>query len=293
MATVALFRGTSGINNAVPATRLKSDKGFVELAAGVNVDIGDNYELMRRKKETQQRAEAGHSPFCDGGDAFYVSAGSLYRLNSDFSRDLVRSSVGDEPMWYAQVAGMTFYGNGVASGIVEDGSSRAWSGTYYGPETERSLAGPPTGAKPLAYVAGCLIAVVDNIVWKSEPYAPSLFDLAAGAIPLPSRILGGVGLDTSFYVSDETGVYFITLAEPTFRKVHNKPMREGTALRVFDYSIGDRSSDGVLMLCADGIFFGSTQGEFINLSKQRLVLPDGGPGYAVLTNKHYIVAMGD
>lgn len=67
-----------------------------------------------------------HSLYAAEHNTCYVDSGDLYLLGQDMVPVLLRSGVGNEQMHYTEIAGVTFYSNGVVTGTVVNGADAPW-----------------------------------------------------------------------------------------------------------------------------------------------------------------------
>lgn len=120
----------SGINNKLDAERIKTtasrDDASVDLVAAVNVDIDNSKRLSRRNGTTLKVAGASHSLWSNGALALFVSAGSMFVMQSGFALTEVAAGLSPAQMSYADVNGMIYHSNAEVTGVVDGGHVRAW-----------------------------------------------------------------------------------------------------------------------------------------------------------------------
>lgn len=295
-----IFQGTHGLNTKIDPARLGRKNNILDLAVAGDVDISDTGRISRRKGYTQQTEVASHSLFCEGGDCLFIAGTGLYQLHPDYTSSLVTTVTSGLTMDYAQVNGQIYYCNGADKGIVRNGQYSAWEkGTYYGPDTHRTLSNPPIGTM-VEYYRNRLYVVQKNVLWYSEPGAYGAFDLARGFFMYPTDIRLVVAVDDGIYLSDSTTHYFLKGNTPQeFEQITlaNYPAITGTdstfnGQLVFDRYEGARIIDGAgkaaLWLSNEGICYGGPGG-FLNVTQDKIAgFPDGLTGSGLVHKGKYI-----
>jgi len=290
-----LFRGSIGINNKVDPTRLQynPESGIEELAAAVNVDVSSSKRVSRRKGYTLQLAQAAHSLFPCDGYCLFVSGEDLYVLESDYTSSGIRNLTTGARMSYVRPESDTYYCNGTEKGIVRDRISYAWTAaSYVGPPTTKTFSDPPIGHLLEVY-NGVMLIAQDNIMWHSEPFAYSWFDLAKNYVQFGARLTMMKAVQGGVFVSTEEGTFFHkggTVKEFIQGKVADYPAIEGTAVTVNASRIGDGGISGLAAIWAskNGICFGGPDGSFRNLTERRLDYPAARYGAGLCRDGKYI-----
>jgi len=299
MKSIPLYKGTTGLNNDSDPSRLKYDPetGMAELASAWNVAINSTGAIKRRSGLTATaRTENIHSLFRDGGDCFFVLGNALYRLNNDYSATGIRNdlTIGC-PMYYCQILDRTYYCNGHQKGYIVDGTSFFWvAGDYVGPTTYRKFYDPPSGTF-LTYHNGRIYVVQDTTAWYSEMFSYGWFDYASNYIPFGQHIKMFRGVSGGIYVGLEKHVVFLSGQSPKdfiFKVVSDSPVIEGSDV----YAAGDQVGNGeateraVIWTAKNGIYIGSANGQTVNTTRNRIVIPDTPRGSAVYLEGEYIVS---
>ena len=293
---ITIYKRTEGLNNVAAPIRLpfNADTGIVDLTEAYNVDIDRSGRLSRVKGITATgRTEDSNSIFCEGGECLYISGTALYRLNADYSRTGIRSSLtANKKMYYAQVGNRIYYSNGAERGYVVDGVSYTWAAsTYYGPATFKIFSDPPYGTI-LCLHGSRIYMVVDDVLWYSEPFAYGWFDMARNFIPFSSKIRMVRSVKDGMYVGDDTGVTYLGGMSPkefTFSRVSDSVPIEGTDVSISGLEIRDDAvyAKVVIWTAQDGICLGLPGGEVKNLTKNKVTYPSSQLGSAaVLTDKY-------
>jgi hypothetical protein len=159
------INGSAGIRNNVSAERLTK----TDLTEAVNVDIDRTGKISRRggRSPLSGLGAAAHSLYAEGPDAFFVSGGSLKRLNADLTATTVRAGVAGRRVAYTPIAGETYWSDGLQSGVIGSAGYRPWGiavpgapslarvpgelrgGTYLAAMTYVRSTGLESGASPL------------------------------------------------------------------------------------------------------------------------------------------------
>jgi hypothetical protein len=306
MKSITFLKGTTGLNNVVDAIRIghNEETGIVDLGEAYNINIDDSGRLSRRKGfYTTSRTESVHSMFAEKEYCLYMSGDSLYRLNPDYSRTGLRSSMTiGAVVDYAYANREVYYTNGFEIGIVRDNTSWGWAKptTYYGVATFRQFSDPPLGHL-VCYYNGRMFIAQDNIVWFSEPYNYGAFDLARNYWLFPSRVKMLRAVSDGLFVSDSFRIYSLLFNKPDECKqtvVYDYPAIEGSA------AIGDATNlqlpesvtlglarvAGPVVLCTtnNGICVGLQDGIFKNMTQDKLVCPTANKATAVIKDNTYI-----
>ena len=297
---VVLLRASSGLNTMVDPVRLVLDPDALPLKAAYNIDYDNTGRISRRKGTTATDVTAScHSLFCDGGECFFVTGTSLCALNADYSYDTIATVAANVPVYYLELDNKTYWSNGLTHGIISNRTNASWSvGTYSGPDSTRTYYPPPDGTL-LAYHGSCVLIASGSVIYHSDPYFPTGFDLARNYIALegPVRMLRPVA--GGIWVSDNKSVGFFkgtNMRDMQYRKVAQFPAVKGSDVEA-DLSVvgeGALGNVGVLWTSADGICAGTDDGKFINLTKTKIEdLPVADNGAATMLRDRYICAMGD
>jgi len=290
-----LFRGAIGINSKVDPARIKYDPetGIEELAAGVNIDISSSKRVGRRKGYTLRLAKAAHSLFSCGEYCLFASGNALCVLEPDYTWSAIRNVTVGARVSYAKIGTDIYYANGYEKGIVRDRVSYGWTAaSYVGPATTKVFSDPPVGHLLEVY-NGVMLIAQDNVIWYSESFAPSWFDLAKNYVQLGERLTMMKAVQGGIYVSTEKETFAYrgeTVKELRQTKVADYPAIEGTAVTASASRIGDGSVTGIAALWAStkGICFGGPDGNFRNLTERRLDYPFARYGAGLFRDGKYI-----
>ena len=305
-----IFSASSGLNTAIDPARIHYNPktGYAEFAVAVNVDFDDTGRPSRRKGFTLRTAGDLHSLYCgDGEVCLCVRGGALCLVEPDLSLTPIRNVNAGAPMSYAHVDHRTFYANGVQSGYVDsrDRLSHAWvQGEFVG-ETNRSFIDPPVGTI-VRYCNGHVLIADGSTLWRTEPGDYTRVDpvrgwwsFETGAITTVRPVADG------FFVCAGDSVFSVTgpdLQQAVKRKVAAYPVFSGTDIPVYgrpqmmpdgSFYVDDRQRTlGAMWLARDGVYFGGTDGQVINLTKHRIaLLPAGTTGAAILKDNRYVATI--
>jgi hypothetical protein len=301
-APVLLYAGSSGINTVLDPIRLpiNNESGIVALSEAVNVSIDNTGRVSRRKGFTEFIDLPCQSIFCDGFDCLFVSESTLYRLLSDYSRQVVFDGlIPGNRVSYTQVNKDIYFTSLSNKGIVlEGGTYKPWEYVpYVGPVTNRTFVEAPL-AKHIAFFAGRILLALGNALVWTEPFGWSYFDLARnyGAfdsdITMVKAVAGGV------FVSSSTATYFLKGTDPKAwvqEKVAKYPSIEYTvAIDLFEGSEVGFEEPGLYAIWSstEGVCIGSPSGLFYNISTDKIVFPIGNTGAGLVRNNTFITSIG-
>ncbi len=294
-----IFSASNGLNTKIDPARILFDPetGVQDLAVAYNVDHDPTGRVSRRKGyEATAVTSDCHSLFSDGGDCFYVSGTTLYRLNSDYTSTSVATVTDGARVSYVQLMSRTYWMNGFEKGVVENGVNSDWvKGTYYGPDTTRELYDPPIGTM-LSYHGGRFYVVQGNVVWYSDPFNLNAFDLARSFFPFQSQIKMFRPLAGGYWASDEKNIYFLSGTNP--KEVEKIKRASYPAISHTDCFVNiaklpemQTSGIAVIFTTTQGICVGLPTGEFFNLSHKKLDLPAVEKGTAIVLDDKYITTL--
>jgi hypothetical protein len=300
MASVPILKKALGLNNVADPTRVKHsfETGESELAVAYNVDIDSNGRVSMRKGYTATaRTEASHSIFCDGGECLFIAGSALYRLNTDYSRTGVRSSMQTGARCrYVQVANRIYYTNGYQLGYVVDGVSYTWEvSTYVGPTTHRRFSNPPLGTI-LEVHSSRMYIVVGDVLWYSEPFAYNMYDLSSNFIQFRSEIRMIRSIKTGMFVGTDTEVIFLQGMNPrefVFINAAASVVVEGTDARIpgVRFVNGEQTDQLIMWTAQDGIYVGFPDGSARNVTRDKLIYPSANLGCAVYKDNKYLTLL--
>ena len=125
------FKKFSGINNVLPSARLIPDSrtGVAPLATAVNVDIGRDGEIHRRRGFTSLSATPHKNVWQGQGFMLYTIAnGDLVARAPSGAETTLYFSLGNvSRVWYCNLPdGRTTFSNGLINGITDGATMTAW-----------------------------------------------------------------------------------------------------------------------------------------------------------------------
>lgn len=271
-----------GVNNRLPDTRLRTKEG-AWLASGVNVDLSPAGTVRRRAGYAlAQSGTACHSLWGYGAFGAYVDGASLYRLRvgpGGVSRELVRADLtAGLALSYAPQREDVYYSNGIERGILRRDSAQSTWGTLPDlgdPELAsygwRQL---PAGTI-LRFHKGCLLSVRGSQLFKSQPWAPNVYDPKRGYLPMGEDITLVAPLETGVFLATENTTYWA----PDDMSQGLVTVLPYGALPGGEAPIPD--SKAVLWMSPRGMVRGSPDGTAVNL-QDKSVATDGGAAAALL-----------
>lgn len=299
---ITIFRKTTGLNTLIDPANLNINEGVQELAVAADVEISDNGRLSRRKGYTSVNSTTNlHSIFCSGGDCICVGGTNLYLVGTDYNLTSIATVTENAKLNACQVNDRIYWVNGYEKGYVQAGTNYNWvKGTYVGPVSKRVLIDPPIG-NLIEFYNGRIYITQGNALWFSEPFNYHAFDSARGVIPFADTIQMIAAVDDGLFVSTTKEVFFISGDQPNDFKLvvkNNYPAISGTEAKfigrlVFDqdgnFSIAKSGMKSVIWLSEAGINYGSSGGQFKNLTEDKIEkLVFGLSGSGIVFNGKYI-----
>jgi hypothetical protein len=151
---------------------------------------------------------------------------------------------------------------------------------------------PPTGYL-LELFNGIMLIAQDNVLWYSEPFAYSWFDLAKNYIQFSDRLVMVKAVQGGIFVSTEKETFFYkgeAVKELQQLKVADYPAIEGTEASVSASKVGDGGISGLAVVWAStkGICFGGPDGYFRNFTMRKLTYPAARYGAGLIKDGKYI-----
>lgn len=147
--TEVIINGFGGIKNTSPVEHIESgwarrDKPLepakvARLESATNVDISDTNGLLMRTGEVMRISGAATSLWADNDIAYVVQSGNIYRIKTDFSKELVVTGVHetvvferiDDNVYWMDADGLT--------GVITPSGSRSWGLPVPPPPTTLTL----------------------------------------------------------------------------------------------------------------------------------------------------------
>ena len=298
-----IFRGASGLNTVVDPVRLPFDPETLISALGeaVNVVVDTTGRVSRRDGYANLFPGASHSLFCDGGDCLFVEGDSLYRLLPDYSRQLVKDGlIVGNLVDYTQVNNDIYYTSKTDVGMVRQGGIHEdWTARpYVGVDTNRRYAGPQP-ASHIAFFAGRIFLSIGNSIIYSEPFGWSYFDLSRCFFSLDSTVRMMKPVADGIYLSSDTQTYFLKGTEPKewlLIEVAGYPALEwSAAIDLVDGLEVGIQEQGLCALWSSpmGACLGTPAGNVYNLTRDKVIYPEGTAGAGLLRGYHFIQTIGE
>ena len=136
------FGPFTGVHNVLPAQQLPPE----DLAAGVNIDLGDGGRVFRRHGRASFSAGAADSLFAYRGLALFRRSDALRRLLPGGSSEVLQSGV-TQPVAYWGTGERIYWSDGLTKGVIVDGANEPWGISV--PTTLPAYAAVATGNVPL------------------------------------------------------------------------------------------------------------------------------------------------
>lgn len=279
-----------GLRNTVASERLSPG----ELEVAVNVDIDDAGELRRRRGTTRVATGSHHSLFRAGDDRHYVvKNGALCRLFPNYSTQLLKLGIGQDPLSYVKVGEDVYFSSRSQSGVINEHDVVSnWGaytdgGTWLSPVLNPSdslpavrgkLLGAPPLATSLAYFNGRIYLANERTLWATELYLYNYVDKTKNFIFFESNITGIGAVTDGIYVGTEEAVFFLSGPFNEMRRIHtvDAGMIAGSVVDVPPEFVGaeeSQSKNAILFMTTLGLYMGLDGGDCMNLTKGRVEFP--------------------
>jgi hypothetical protein len=294
---VIIISKCAGINNVIDPKRLKHhdpNVGLTDIAEGQNIDIDDSGQISTRLGKVLISSIPSHSLFCDGGDCFVAqdrtSDTALYKVGLNLSLIGIRSSLTKGlPFSYFQAGDETYYSNGIQNGRILNEVSSAWPvNAFPDGELHRVYSSAPVG-KHIAYFLLRAWIAVDDTIYISKPGYLGSFRMAKYYFRYGSDIRMIRPVASGVWVSDSEATWFITPGE-TFESYRSEMKSEFPAHewsdnnRLVDLSKTALQIPGLSAVWSsdEGLCIGTSNGQLIVVTKNRLFYPTGTSGATVV-----------
>ncbi|MCK5849599.1 MAG: hypothetical protein KAH23_01695 [Kiritimatiellae bacterium] len=285
--TERIFTGILGINNRITPKSLDITRSdLVEVASAVNVDIDNAYSPSRRTGHTRRVSGNFHSLHKNSLFGYGVKDDHLVVFGKEMA-PINLLAVSDNKMHFANVGKDVYFANGQVNGVINGTTLRPWDvGITRAGET-RHFEKPPTGSV-LEYYHGRMYMSVEGVLYASEPYAPTLWDLSATFMDLGSHIRFVRGTGDTLYVSTDNTIFALRGTSPSEFK--QELVAEGIIVAGTDVQVKGflEYGNGMLATTTKGICFFGEDGRVVNLTEEKLVLPRTVSGGAFMIKDNYI-----
>lgn len=300
-----IFSGSSGFNNVDDPVRIKFDPktAISDLQHADNVRIDPSGRVTRRQGRSLISAGAFHSLFRSDGDCFTGKTTLLYQVLPDLTLRGVRSGLSGGRIRYTQHGDRTYYSNAAEKGVIENSVSSAWTAQeYVGPEDMIHRDGPPTRVGLLCMHKGSMYltsADEPNVLYRSEPFQPGLYDRARSHWRFASPLLMIVSVDGGLFISDSRAIYFMNTQgeRETLRRLTSYPALEYSECpqQASAREIGfDTSGMCAFWLAESGACVGLPDGSLVNMTEKKIRFPEKyGHGATLLMEDFLIGTFGN
>lgn len=291
MQDATVYSGGLGINNKVPAHRLKYDMeaGVIAFEDAVDMLVDRTGELVTRQANDIIRTGDHHSLFPGKDWGLVVEErpidSAIYRVDvseiGTYSFAGIRSGLTmNAKMDFVQVQDAIFYTNGYQNGMIgPDALSHPWKESVW--PDQRTLIGflPPPVASHLAYNAGRIYFSLDDMLYYTVFAHLGLYDPALNGERFPSRIICIIPALDGMYVSDTKAIYWLAGLDPKawkYKKVADYPAKEWGKCNtpVNPSFLGMEYEEPVFMVATkNGPVLCMPGGQAINLIDENVTMP--------------------
>jgi hypothetical protein len=298
MSEVNLLKQCIGLNNKADPSNLIADpeSGLCELAVAFDVDIDRSGKRISRKKGyTRVYIGKWHSLYPFGNNCLGVSKGNLVALHKDKSYTVIQDIDPVAKVSYVTIGDRAYFSNGIDKGYVIETESFPWGySEYIGPLTDKKLVGPLAGY-PIEIYNGFMCIAVDNFIFYSMPFSYHSYCLKDYSA-FPSKVKMVKAVKDGLYISDETTTYYLNGNDPRefFQTiVADYPVIPGTEKIIDGQKIGkgDILQRVIMWTSREGICLGGPDGLFLNLTMDKLIIPDSSSGAGICIDDKYVCAL--
>jgi hypothetical protein len=281
-----------GINNRQDQYALPD--GSVFDAVNVNLDAS-GYAHRRYGYSKAINGVMAHSGWSGIGNAFYVTAGVLNRINADLSLTPIYSGISDR-VSYCEIGDTVYLSDGHISLSVTGNTASTWgAGAAYA--DDRTITAPPPG-RIVRHYRGRIYIASGQFIHYTEPMAYEWYRGGANFIPFPEPVTIMEPVDGGLWVvADKT--YFLSGATPESFTVSVKGdfgAAFGTEVTVVG-GFGPDKLDGVIWHSDRGAVLGTNQGQLIELQTSNASTHTAESGIGFLREhdgmRQYIVSLNE
>lgn len=297
MQVVNVLDQTTGLNNIIDPVRLEYDHetGVQELSKAINVNIDRTGRIYRRRGYERVNSTPCHSVWQGPDRSYCVAQNSICQINEDYSfTPLTDYSYPEERCWFLNVNRDIFWSNRFQHGLLMNGEiSTGWD--FMMPQSKsdpRYLSEMPSG-ECLELFNGRIWVAVDNVIFFSEPLGYYACDKARNWFMFDSEIRMINAVDDGLYIGTTNETYWLsgnTPEEMAIRTVALSSPIKGTATKMDGrYLLSGETLQRVAVWTADdGMYAGFSEGQVLNLTKDKLTYPGGSTGTSVVVNDEWI-----
>lgn len=293
------FGKFSGINNVADSLDLKPE----ELVSAKNIDLDGRGMVSQRGGFVKKVTNVPHSLWSNEKRCYYVEAGVLKELATDYTSTTIRTDVSDYHTDFVEINEIVYYTNSNVNGfITADGVDNV----YVDPGIDHKFA--PEPSQLIEYFNSRLFFAKNQTIWYSDAGAFRRIDKRRNFIQTPNSLTMMRAVDDGIWVSygdiDTGEIVFLSGRNPDKFSwtpiVDARGMRygviEGAVIKVSDIKavfpdLGIQGS-AIIFSTRHGICVGGNGGVFINLTVDKYKLTDNRFGAGLLrfeNNKfHYI-----
>jgi len=271
------WKAFKGLNNRQRPEEMKP----AELSVARNVDIDDAGRLTRRDGFDDIATLAGnyHSIWSDETICLAVKAGTLFRINTNWTETALRVNVGDSNMSYVSVNGIVYYTNGTVIGYIEDGVDKAFT------DPGMTFKAHPPPGQIITYFNGRLYIAKGPVLWFTDAMALGRVDTRTGFKQFPSDILMIRPVGGGLFISDTDETCFMSGASPDKASLHSvgKAAIPGSDLSIQGSLFSKEIQGSVAFFTTeDGICMGLSDGTVIPITSQTYKLPSVKRGATIV-----------
>jgi len=254
------------------------------LVVGVNVDIDDEYRLLRRPGYVRKLVGNFHSAWSNGDMCYVIkimsNGGVLYRVDDDYSLiPIVISIDPDARMQYVYQNGRTYCTNNQVIGYIEDDVFTVLPGPddYY----QRTM---PAGHL-IEFHCGRMIVARDDMLYISEAYMPHYYDVRWGWRKMKAKVTMVKSVEAGVFLGTTDGAFFASgkdfLSSELMKITDSAPLL-GSAVTIPGDEVMGKGIGGTIYWTSDeGVWRGALDGAAQNITWNHYAPDEATIGSAV------------
>ncbi len=265
----------SGVRNDVTIERMKPG----DLSRGLDIELDETGKPQLRLGVSEIDDVPTHSLWVDEDHCFCVRSGTLHRIMPDLTISDLGLQIQGQRVVYRRINNDTYFTDGVITGAYGLTGLRAWGSSRITANNER-LSPPPPG-RVLGHFNGRLFIGQDNYLWYTQPYDYEHVNRAVNFLGFSSPVTVFAPVSDGVFVGTEEEISFLKGGDPkSFVRIPKAPYGGvlGTETELPGIYLGGEQKQPQPIqawMSKQGLCVGLDGGDFVNLTGERYLLPEG------------------
>jgi hypothetical protein len=265
----------SGVRNDVTPERFKPE----DLASAVNVELDETGKPQRRLGVTEVDGTSTHSLWAKEDHCLCVRGGNLHRMNVDTTFTNLGMAIRGTRVAYRRVNNTTYFTDNIICGRYDGNTASSWGGSRVTATNVQLL--PPLPGVLLGFYNGRIYVGRDNYLWYTEPYDYEHVNLAMNFLGFTAPVTTFAPVSDGVYVGTSEETSFLAGSDPkdfVRKPVSNYGTLLGTEVELPAFYLGGDEKPAKPVqawMSKKGLCVGLDGGEFMNLTGERFLLPEG------------------